>query len=153
MVDDRKLVRRLTLSLAGRLPTDSELSAVQSQGLAALNPILDALMNEPAFYVRLGEGFNDILLTRGYEGLPERALPYEFFGTTRNWYQKYDLSSAGDEAEQRKARVRITADYREGVLREPLELIKYIVRENRPFTEIVTADYVMVSPYTARTSS
>lgn len=150
MVDDRRLLRRLTLSLAGRLPSDSELSAVQSQGLSALNPILDAVMNEAAFYDRLGEGFNDFLLTRGYEGLPERALSYEHFGNTRGWYQKYDLSAAGDEAAQRKARNKLIADYREAMLREPLELIKYIVRENRPFTEIVTADYIMVSPYTAR---
>src|SRR5690606_23906747 len=33
---------------------------------------------------------------------------------------------------------------------EPLELVKHIVRENRPFTEIITADYIMISPYTAR---
>ena len=40
--------------------------------------------------------------------------------------------------------------YRESILREPLELITHIVRTNRPFTELVTADYIMVSPYTAR---
>ncbi len=40
--------------------------------------------------------------------------------------------------------------YREALLQEPLKLIEYIVRNNRPFTEIVTADYIMVSPYTAR---
>ena len=33
MLDDRKLVRRATLSLAGRLPTEAELAAVSSQGL------------------------------------------------------------------------------------------------------------------------
>src|SRR5262249_60496499 len=31
-----------------------------------------------------------------------------------------------------------------------MRLIEYIVRNERPFTEIVTADYIMVSPYTAR---
>ena len=45
---------------------------------------------------------------------------------------------------------KLVADYREGLLREPLELICYIVRNDRPFTEIVTADYTMVSPYTSR---
>ncbi len=29
-------------------------------------------------------------------------------------------------------------------------LIDHIVREDRPFTEIITADYIMVTPYTAR---
>ena len=31
-----------------------------------------------------------------------------------------------------------------------MRLIEYIVRNNRPFTEVATADYTMVSPYTAR---
>ena len=31
-----------------------------------------------------------------------------------------------------------------------MKLIEHIVRNDRPFTEIVTADYIMVSPYTAR---
>jgi hypothetical protein len=31
-----------------------------------------------------------------------------------------------------------------------MKLIEYIVRNDRPFTEIVTADYIMVSPYSAR---
>ena len=31
-----------------------------------------------------------------------------------------------------------------------MKLIEHIVRNDRPFTEIVTADYVMVTPYTAR---
>jgi hypothetical protein len=28
--------------------------------------------------------------------------------------------------------------------------MKYIVRNDRPFSEIVTADYIMESPYTSR---
>ena len=39
---------------------------------------------------------------------------------------------------------------REAILREPTELVKYIVRNDRPFTEIINADYIMVSPYTSR---
>ena len=31
-----------------------------------------------------------------------------------------------------------------------MRLIEYIVRHERPFTEIVTADYIMVTPYSAR---
>src|SRR5690606_20876925 len=38
----------------------------------------------------------------------------------------------------------------EALRREPLELLRFIVRNDRPFTEILTADYTMVSPYTAR---
>jgi hypothetical protein len=150
MLEPRRLLRRVTLSLAGRLPTPEEHSAVQERGLKALDSILDNVMQEDDFYARLTEGFNDIFLTLGYDGVPERVLGYRNFGGTRNWTQKYDLSHIEDEKERRQALYKLTGDYRASILREPLELIEYIVRQERPFTEIVMADYIMVSPYTAR---
>ena len=150
MLEPRRLLRRVTLSLAGRLPAPQEDSAVRKQGLKALDSILDNVMREDAFYHRLTEGFNDIFLTLGYDGVPERVLGYRNFGGTRHWPQKYDLSHIADEKERRQALYRLTGDYRASILRDPLELIEYIVRQERPFTEIVTADYIMVSPYTAR---
>jgi Protein of unknown function (DUF1592) len=150
MLDDRKLVRRVTLSLAGRLPTAQELAAMEKDGLTAMGPILDAVMKEEAFYDRLAEAFNDIFLTRGYDDVAENVLSYEHFEKTRHWTEKYDLDHIEDKAARQKARYKLTDDYREAMLREPTELIKYIVRNDRPFTEIVTADYILVSPYTAR---
>jgi len=151
MLDDRKLLRRVTLSLAGRLPTDAELAAVAKQGLKGMPALLDAIMKEAAFYTRLREGFNDIFLMVGLDGNPEASvLAYEHFSTTRLWYQKYDLSKAGDEKAQTQARYKVSGDYREALLGEPMKLVEHIVRNDRPFTEIVTADYIMVTPYTAR---
>ena len=47
MLDDRKLLRRVTLSLAGRLPTHrGDESAIANDGLQALPALLDAVMNE-----------------------------------------------------------------------------------------------------------
>jgi hypothetical protein len=150
MLDDRLLLRRLTLSLAGRLPTEAEFAAVAKDGLKAIPAILDALMKEEAFYDRVREGFNDIFLTAGVTGNPDQTiLTYEHF-PMRGWYAKYDLSKAGDAQAQTKARYKLTSDYRNAVLAEPMKLVEYIVRNDRPFTEIVTADYIMVSPYTAR---
>lgn len=150
MLDERRLLRRLTLNLTGRLPTEAELNSAESGGLEAVRKILDSVMTEEAFFERLAEAFNDIFLTRGYDGVPERALSYEHFSTTRGWAQKHDLTHAGDEDAQRKARYKLYDDYREAMLREPTELINHIVRNDRPFTEIVTADYIMVSPFTSR---
>jgi hypothetical protein len=150
MLDDRKLLRRVTLSLAGRLPTTPEMAAVEKEGLKAMGPILDAMMKEDAFYDRLAEAFNDIFLTRGYDDVAENVLSYEHFEKTRHWAEKYDLEKIEDKAARQKARYKLYDDYRESMLREPMELIKYIVRNDRPFTEIVTADYILVSPYTAR---
>ncbi len=151
MLDDRRLLRRLTLSLAGRLPTEVELAAVAKDGLKAMPAILDAVMKEDAFYARLREGFNDIFLTKGVDGNADQTvLSYEHFEKTRHWYQKFDLSRIKDENERRRAGYKLADDYRKALLQEPMRLIEHIVRNDRPFTEIVTADYIMVSPYTAR---
>ncbi|MCA9120829.1 MAG: hypothetical protein KDB11_11625 [Planctomycetales bacterium] len=151
MLDDRRLLRRATLSLAGRLPTEGELATVASSGLDAVPGILDEVMQEDAFYARLREGFNDIFLTLGIDGNADATvLSYEHFEKTRLWYQKYDLSHIADEKERRQAGYKLANDYRAALLGEPMKLIEHIVRNDRPFTEIVMADYIMVSPYTAR---
>lgn len=150
MLDDRKLLRRVTLSLAGRLPTDAERAAVVRGGAKSLPAILDSVMKEDAFFDRIREGFDDIFLTRGVDDNAETVLSYDHFEKTRLWYQKFDLSHIKDEKERRQAGYKLANDYRAAMLGEPMKLIEHIVREERPFTEIVTADYIMVTPYTAR---
>ncbi len=145
MAPPRRLLRRLTLSLAGRLPSATELE----EAGRGLDPILDRVMQEEAFYDRLKEGFNDIFLTLGYDGNADDALSYDHFEKTRHWTEKYDLDSV-PEKERQKARWALAATYRKALLREPLELVKYLVQNDLPFTGLVTADYLMVSPYTAR---
>lgn len=150
MLDDRRLLRRATLSLAGRLPTAAELERVQKEGLAAVPAILDVLMKEDAFYDRLREGFNDIFLTVGYADGAESALSYDHFSKSRHWTQKHDLSHVGDEKAQTQARYKLADQYRAALLGEPMKLVEHIVRNDKPFIEIITADYIMVTPYTAR---
>jgi len=150
MLDDRQLWRRATLSLGARLPSGDELQAVAARGLDAFDQLLNPLMEEEAFYTRLAEAFNDILLVRGYGDGAESALSYDHFSETRHWTQKHDLSHIEDEKERERAGYKLANDYREALLREPLELIKYIVRNDRPFSEIITADYIMVSAFTSR---
>ena len=151
MLDDRRLLRRATLSLAGRLPTKAELAAISEGSLKALPAILDNVMKEDAFYERLREGFNDIFLTLGIDGNADATvLAYEHFEKTRLWYQQYDLTHIADKNERQRTEWKIAGQYREALLGEPMKLIEHIVRNDRPFTEIVTADYIMVSPYSAR---
>ncbi len=65
MMSPDRLLRRVTLSLAARLPTKEEHAALGKHGLGALDSILDELMKEDGFYERLLEGFNDVFLTQG----------------------------------------------------------------------------------------
>lgn len=157
MISPRKLLRRMTLSLAGRLPTEKESAEIQKSGLTAIDSIMDDVLKEDAFYDRLREAFNDILLTEGFDGSAETAFSYTHFHKTRNWYQARDPNKDRKPEErlsystpEMRAYYKLVNDYRAAMRREPLELVAHIVRNDRPFTEIVTADYIMVSPFTAR---
>jgi hypothetical protein len=109
------------------------------------------MMKEDAFYDRLREGFNDIFVTVGLDGAVEaEILSYENFHKTRLWDQKFLVGRIADEKERRQAGYKLTADYRKALLGEPMKLIENIVRNDHPFTEIVTADYIMVTPFSAR---
>jgi hypothetical protein len=150
MLEPKRLLRRVTLSLAGRLPTDAERPIIAAKRLDGLPDILDGLMKEDAFYDRLREGFNDVFLTVGIDNAVATVLTYEHFTKTRLWTQNFDLSKIGDAKAQQQARYKLMADYNKALLGEPMKLVEHIVRNDRPFTEIVTADYIMVTPFTAR---
>ena len=147
-ISPRRLLRRVTLSLVGRLPTAEERTAIEKDP-TAIDLILDRILQEDSFYVRLKEGFNDIFLLTGIEENPYTLLSYDHFPVSRTWTNDFDLSHV-PQAERERAGWKLTADYNEALRREPLEMIAYIVRNNRPFSELATADYIMVSPYSAR---
>ncbi|MGH1346743.1 MAG: hypothetical protein ACRBN8_34570 [Nannocystales bacterium] len=131
------LLRKLTLALASRLPSEGELQLVQDEGLTGVDEVLETLVNEEAFYSRVKEAFGDVLLTENYSlsSEPEYVLAYDLF-PSRGWYQ--------EDTEE------FNAPYSRGMRYEPVELIAHVLREDRPFHEVVTADYMMVSPYSAR---
>ncbi|MCA9689670.1 MAG: DUF1588 domain-containing protein [Myxococcales bacterium] len=129
-------LRKASLHLVGRLPTDDEL-AVVAAGDTQLALLLEGMMDEDAFFVRLEEMFNDIFLT-------DRYLAYTGFAVnlldTESWpaAAQYDLLPDDQK---------YVVNY--AVAREPLDLIAYIVKNDRPFTEVLTADYMIFNPYTA----
>lgn len=65
-LDDDVLLRRVTLALGSRIPTDLELTKIRSNPLM-MSEILDDLMKEEAFVYRAMDAFGEILLTDGYE--------------------------------------------------------------------------------------
>lgn len=139
-IDPQRLLRRVTLTLNGRIPSEEETSRVTLEGLSGVESLLESIMEREAFIARVKEGFDDILLTRGYTAVAGAVLSYAFF-TTRHWVQ--GLYTPPES-------YRVTDDYDEALRREPVELIAHLVRNDLPFTEALTADYMMISPYTAR---
>jgi hypothetical protein len=142
LLDEEATLRKAMLLAVSRLPTPEESAAVRGAGMDAVTEQLGAAMKEPAFYARLAEMFNDTLLTDAYlakatalETLDPERFPNAFF-----------YASAPTEAEQ--LALRDLAN--DAIAREPLHLVAHVVREGRPFTEVLTADYTLVNPYSAR---
>lgn len=134
LLSPRETWRKVTLNLAGRLPKSSEYEALDAD-TDALPSLLQALMSEEAFFERLIEIFNDQWLTDAYLRNSNNVLNRDDFPTLDTYYE------AMDDARREAAR--------RSLAREPLQLMAYIVRNDRPFTEIVTADYTVLNSYTA----
>ena len=132
--------RRATLQLAGRLPNATEIDKIITEGEDSLQPLLGGLMQEDAFYDRIKEIFNDVLLTDRYLGYSSYAVNLlndeQYPQSGDAWFETLENTE--------KAPVNLA------VAREPLELIAYIVKNDHPFTEVITADYTMMNPLSAR---
>jgi hypothetical protein len=139
-------LRKATLLLAGRLPAASELERMEEGGLVALDAVLDEVMSEEAFYDFVKRIYGDLFLTDFYlfdasDQLGEAYADPTWFETApKELLAQYGLADASELARYTNI----------AIAREPLELIAHVVRQGRPFTEVVTADYFMVSPLSAR---
>ena len=139
-LDGLGTLRKASLALVGRLPTPTEIKEIVTKGEPALAPLLTEMMKETAFYDRIKEIFNDQFLTDRYLGYSSYAA---------GLLNKTHYPNAGDawfntlpSADQTRAN--------RAIAREPLELIAHIVQNDKPFTEIVTADYTVVNPLSAK---
>ena len=143
----RKTLRRAALIFAGRNPTAEEYAAAQG-GAAALRATIRGLMTGPEFHEFLIRGANDRLLTDRGDGL--LIDNHKFVDFTRENYRLLEAwHASGDEKDSRVHGVwggRV--DY--GVRQAPLELIAYVVQNDLPYTEVLTADYIMANPWAAK---
>ncbi|MBZ5708514.1 DUF1588 domain-containing protein [Nannocystis pusilla] len=141
MLDEVQTLRKAALHLVGRLPADDEVAAVEADGEAALVDVLEDMMTEDAFYARLTEILNDTFLTDMYYGGGSLNAINSGNPDWPNVAKYFDKENPmPDDQKQRIYRA---------VAREPLDLITYIVRNDRPFTEVLTADYTVFTPDSA----
>ncbi len=154
-------LRNATVQLAGRLPTDAEINEVTTGGELGFSQVMKRVMDEDEFYNRLTEIFNDVFLTDKYLRVNQfngalNLLDRDDY-PNRNWYDAAYPNVEGEE-EAQQLQDEINDDNRgcanvfanDAVAREGLELINYIVRNNRPITELITADYTMVNWYSQK---
>jgi len=134
-------LRRAALIVAERLPTSDEITQAQS-GDVGLRAALRGLMAGEGFHQFLISGADDRLFTEtlwrngSFDVIDAGADLYPIMANREN-----DLMREGDAEAYGFWRREFTV----GFARAPLELIAYVVENDRPYTEILTADYTMVN--------
>ena len=143
----RQTLRRAALVFAGRIPTEAEYAAIQGGSEGALRATIRGLMTGPEFHDFLIRASNDRLLT-------DRELRANFILGTGGFFVDYantlhSLLAAADADYEDENVWSWDVNVLYGVGRAPLELIAHVVENDLPYTEILTADYIMANPYAA----
>lgn len=162
LLGPRSTYARAKFALTGVVATPEELDGLEDSEAMLLQQV-DALLQSPEFLARSGEIFADWLLTDAYttEVLGNNLMQQLRNYSRRDFFQplcteERDFRCCDVEQEDCCSEF-FDADYCDGaddvainsVAREPVELIKHIVRNELPLTEIAQADYTVVNPYTA----
>jgi len=111
---------RIAVALRGVRPGAAELAAVRADP-AALGGIVDGYLDSPEFGAVVRDMWNEELLLR----VDVKRFMLPALGP---------LKDRGGDAE-----------YLDAIPEEPLRLIEYVAVNDRPFSEIVTADYTIAS--------
>lgn len=138
-LDSATTLRKAALDLAGRLPTKAETDKVTKGGDAALDETLDAIMTEDIFYTRLQEIWNDLLLVNKYAN-NNQAINFMNGDEYPTIAKDYNNNNNDPDADLVNL----------AIAQEPLNLITYVVKNNKPFTDIAQADYTVVNPFLAK---
>ena len=152
MASPARTLRRAAILFAGRLPTQTELDAVADGEEATLRSTIRGLMNGEAFHEFLIRAGNDRLLTDRQIGQGTIDLgSHEFVALNRKFAEMIRASiSRGFEDQWQDPDYRTWEEaLMNGFARAPLELIAHVVENDLPYTEILTADYIMANPMAA----
>ncbi len=130
-------LRRAALLLQGRLPTDAERKAVVSD--ATLRTALRKLMQGAAFREFVVTGVNDRLLIEG----SSTPLDINF----NNWFKIYNQKVEYALNDQETEENALWHQMGEATRRASSELVAYVIELDKPYSEILTADYMMMNPF------
>ena len=156
LLDDDKRLRKLTLTLAGRLPKPAELQIITQAGADPLaielgyNQILDDLMSDgmdKVFFLEvIQQIYNDLLLVDAFpDGVAISSFGIGNFAN-KDMYKDQTFLDAYPLISDRNTLLRNASI---GLVYSPLRLVAQIIDNDKPFTDILTADYLLVNPYTA----
>ncbi len=117
---------RVSMAIRGMRPSTEELQAVASDA-SELEPLVDEYLASDDFGATIRDLYNEALKVR----VPASLFPAGF-------------AAVGELTGEEVQHINVS------VTEAPLKLIEYIVREDRPLTEIVTADYALADGYVAK---
>lgn len=143
LLDEVDTLRKATLALAGRLPTSEEYEAVRGFGIESLDPVLDKVMTEQAFFDRIVTIYDDEFLTDRYYNQYNGAIDLL---NSDKYPGAYWFENIEDDQVRDQYRYWTNA----GVAREAVNLVAYVVQNDLPYTEVVTAPYMVFTPYSAK---
>ena len=146
MASPRKTLRRAALIFAGRIPTEAEYAAVEGGDETVLRATIRGLMEGSQFHEFLIRASNDRLLTDRGAGIDSDGYFVAF--NDEHYRRKKAAHASGDESAWDDFYIwEDRVQY--GVTRSPLELIAHVVENDQPYTEILTADYIMANSWAA----
>lgn len=144
-------LRRATLLLSGEVAKHPAIQRAK-QGDPALRGEILSLMRGEGFKSFLITGANDRLLISGLDnGIDFNISTFDRYPNFAELLMTLP-SEKPDEYEEYHERPFLTRGdgewmFRRAVAREPLELIAHVVMNDRPYTEVLTADYTMVNAF------
>ena len=131
--------RRASLLLTGLIPSEAKLASIKSADDSRLKQAILLLMQGRGFHNFLKRGANDQLLVRSLLTTGSLIADFQFYYPI--FHENYRRAST------------VNVDYAVASMTElaeaPLELIAHVVQNDLPYTEVLTANYTMVSSNTA----
>ncbi len=134
-----RILHKTSLNLVNRVPTLSEVEEVENAGRAGLTSVFNRYVQDEAF------------LDRVYEIYAPR-FPVSL--DNRNGFGQYLDQFGGsigrfEEIEDAPTSLYVDINGKAGYANEAVHLIQHVVRNNRSFTEILTADYTVLNYFGA----
>ena len=145
MAPDRKTLRRAAIIFAGRVPTQEEYDLLDGGGI---REAIRSLMTGEAFHSFVIRSSNDRLLTDREDVVLSNASGAPLVNYVNEWVHRCQIARANNDFFADDDEWVRRAQY--GARRAPLELIAHVVENDLPYTEILTANYVMANPWSAR---
>jgi len=136
---DTTVLAKAAVLFASRNPTVAETAAVVNGGTPVLRSTIREYMKEPAFDRFLDEAGDTHFLPRGVT----------VFGNNMGLVAA-DLPSAADVINNTNLAANVRNRFQTAIQREPIELMKYIVKNDQPWTDMTGGKYTVVNPLTAQ---